>query len=101
MSDEVNQILKPYRQKIDCLDEEIVTLLVEREKIIREVAAIKLERDIPAVIKTRVDQVRENAISIAVQKGGDADYMREIYTKLIKLSCDIEDAHKQENSNDR
>ena len=101
MSDEINQILKPYRQKIDSLDEKIVTLLVEREKIIHEVATIKLERNIPAVIQSRVDQVRENAISIAVQKGGNADYMREIYTKLIKLSCDIEDAHKLENKNDR
>jgi chorismate mutase len=91
MSEKTDQILKPYREKIDSLDEVLVALLVDREKIIREVATIKRENNIPAVIQSRVDSVRENAVSIAIQKGGDADYMREIYTKLIHLSCEIEE----------
>ena len=101
MTDEFDPILKPYRTKIDSLDDALTSLLVEREKIIREVAAIKLEHDIPSVIQSRVDEVREKAVSMAVQKGGDANYMREIYIKLIQLSCDIEDAHKLENKHDK
>jgi chorismate mutase len=94
MSEKTDQILKPYREKIDSLDKMLIDLLVEREKIIHEVAAIKLENNIPAVLPTRVDEVRENAIALAVKKDGDAHYMREIYTKIIQLSCDIEEAHE-------
>ncbi len=94
MTDEFDPILKPYRTKIDSLDEKIVALLVEREQIINEVAEIKFRENIPPVLPARVDQVRENAVEIAVKQGGDANYMREIYRKIITLSCDIEENFK-------
>ena len=84
------EILKPYRQKIDSLDDQIVDLLVEREGVIREVAALKSEQGIPAVLQDRVDEVRERCIARAIEKGGDADLMRELYTRIISFSCDLE-----------
>lgn len=84
------EILKPYRQKIDSLDDQIVDLLVERESVIREVAALKSEQGIPAVLQDRVDEVRERCIARAIEKGGDADLMRELYTRIIGFSCDLE-----------
>ncbi|HPD82225.1 MAG: chorismate mutase [Alphaproteobacteria bacterium] len=91
MTDKTAEILKPYREKIDSLDRELIDLLVRREKIIHEVAKIKHENNIPAVLQSRVDEVRENAVKHALEKGGDAHYMREIYKTIIQLSCDIED----------
>lgn len=85
------EILKPYREKIDALDDKLVDLLVEREQIIREVAALKAENNIPAVLKDRVDEVRERAVARAVSKGADENYIREIYTKIIGLSCEMEE----------
>jgi len=99
MSEKTDIILKPYRAKIDSLDKELVALLVQREKIIHEVAHIKHENNIPAVLQSRVDEVRENAVSMAVEKGGDADYMREIYKTIIRLSCEIEENIKNEKKN--
>lgn len=96
MTDEFDPILRPFRDKIDALDQKIVPLLVEREKIIQRVAHIKKESNIPAVLPERVDQVRENAVSIAIQQGGDESYMREIYRKIIALSCEIEERIKND-----
>lgn len=90
------EILKPYREKIDALDQKIVDLLVQREKIIHEVANVKRKNNIEAVLPDRVNEVRENAVQLAVSKGGEAHYMREIYKTIIQLSCDIEETLKHE-----
>ena len=94
MTDEFDPILRAFRDQIDSLDKEIVPLLVAREKIIHQVAQIKKDNNIPAVLPGRVDQVRENAVSIAIQNDGDESYMREIYQKIIDLSCTIEEKVK-------
>jgi chorismate mutase len=96
MTDEFDPILKPYRAKIDSLDEKIVKLLVEREHVINEVAKIKFRENIPPVLPARVEEVRENAVAMAKNIGGDENYMREIYTKIIELSCEIEEKAKDE-----
>ncbi len=92
------QILKPYRKKIDSLDDQIVDLLIEREKIIQEVAVLKKAENIPPVLQDRVDEVRERNVARATSKGGSPDYMREIYKKIIQLSCDIEQAVKNDDN---
>jgi len=43
------EILKPLRTKIDSIDEELVTLLVKREQIVRDVAQIKEEHGFHAI----------------------------------------------------
>jgi chorismate mutase len=85
------EILKPYRTKIDSLDDQLVDLLIEREKIIREVAGLKAKNNIPPILQDRVDEVRERCVARAVEKGMDGNYVREIYTKMISLSCDLEE----------
>ncbi len=87
----MNKILKPYREKIDSLDDKLVDLLIEREGIICEVAQLKAKNNIPAVLQDRVDEVRERCVARAIEKGLDGDYVREIYIKIIKLSCDMEE----------
>jgi chorismate mutase len=85
------EILKPYRIKIDSLDDQLVDLLIEREKIIREVAGLKAQNNIPPVLQDRVDEVRDRCVARAVEQGMDGNYVREIYTKMISLSCDLEE----------
>lgn len=89
------KILEPYREKIDSLDEKLVQLLAEREQIIHQVAKVKLENNIPAVLPARIDAVRENAVRIGAGLGADPHYIREIYTTIIQLSCDIEETYKK------
>lgn len=82
------EILKPYREKIDALDEKIVQLLVERFGVIREVGVLKAREGIPAVLEDRVRQVIDNAASRA---GPESDLVREIYTLMVTISCDLEE----------
>jgi chorismate mutase len=89
-----DKFLSGYRDRIDALDEQIIELLEKRVGIIREVAQIKAEHDIPSVIQMRVDEVRERAASMAADRDIDPDVIREIYARLIRYSCDLEDEIK-------
>ena len=96
-----DNFLSEYRDRIDALDEEIIALLEKRVGIIREVAYVKAEHDIPSVIQIRVDEVRERAAAMAATKDIDPDVIREIYARLIRYSCDLEDEIKAEVAKDK
>lgn len=84
-------ILKPYRKKIDDLDRRIIEALKERYGVIREVGELKAREGIPAVIWSRVDEVRENAAQMAAAHGLDADFIRHLYAQLVAHSCQTEE----------
>lgn len=88
------EMLKPYRKRIDDLDDKIIDLLAERMGIIREVGALKSRENVPAIIPERVVEVRERAAARAAARGLDADAIRRIYTILIDYSCDLEESIK-------
>lgn len=93
----MTEILKPFREKIDSLDAQLVTLLVEREKIVHQVAKVKKEHDIPIVLPERIEEILNSVSAQAIAQGGSENYMREIYKRLIDLSCALEDGliHKE------
>ncbi len=85
------EILKPYRARINALDEQIVELLRQRYDVIEEVGALKADHGIAATLPDRVDEVRENAAKMAAEKGLDEDFIRRLYAQLIEHSCNLED----------
>ncbi len=85
------EIMKPYRERIDALDDQIVDLLSAREAVIKEVAHIKVKHDIPAVIQSRIDEVKTRCMKRAEEQGASPEIIEELYTHLIKFSCDLED----------
>ena len=89
------EILKPYRARIDALDDKIVDLLVERIGIIREVGHLKAEKGIAPILQDRVDEVRERAAARAEAQGLDGALVRELYARLIAFSCDLEESIRQ------
>ncbi len=80
--------LKPYRARLDALDDKIVDLLKERFDIIREVGAMKARENIPAVIEDRVRAVIDRA---GARGGRDENEIREIYTLLVTIACAMEE----------
>ncbi len=90
------EIMKPFRQRIDALDDQIIDLLIARSAIIREVGHFKFENDIPAVLPDRIAEVRERAAARAAAKGLDAHLVRQLYTAIISYSCDMEEEIKAE-----
>lgn len=85
------EILKPYRARIDAVDDKIIDLLVERTGIIREVGHMKAREGIPAVLPDRVIEVRERCVDRAVAKGLDGELVRGLYARIIQYSCDLEE----------
>ncbi|MCK6417701.1 MAG: chorismate mutase [Alphaproteobacteria bacterium] len=85
-------ILKPYRERIDALDRQIIGLLRARYDVIEKVGVLKAQHGIPAVLQDRVDEVRENAAADAVALGLDADFIRHLWAQLIEHSCALEDS---------
>lgn len=88
------EIMKPFRQRIDALDDQIIDLLVTRIGIIREVGQFKFDNNIPAVLPDRVIEVRERAAERAAAKGLDPELVRQLYTTIIGYSCDLEEEIK-------
>lgn len=89
------EIMKPFRQRIDALDDQIIDLLVTRTGIIREVGQFKFDNNIPAVLPDRVIEVRERAAERAAAKGLDPELVRQLYTIIIGYSCDLEEEIKE------
>jgi len=88
------EVMKPFRRRIDAIDDQIIDLLVSRIEIIREVGHFKFQNNIPAVLPDRVIEVRERAAERAAAKGLDAELIRQLYTILINYSCDLEEEIK-------
>lgn len=96
ITEDIAEIMKPYRKRIDDLDDQIIDLLAERTGVIREVGRLKHEKNIPSVIQSRVDEVRERAVLRAAKKGLDENLIRQFYASLIDYSCNLEDEIKAE-----
>jgi chorismate mutase len=90
MEDNIAAILKPYRSEIDALDNQLVDLLIKRADVIRAVAALKAEKNIPAVLEDRINEVLERCERRAQEQGKEGVYVREIYKKIIEVSCEME-----------
>ncbi len=90
------EVLKSYRMRIDALDAKIVPLLVERFKVIDEVGHLKARENIPAVLEDRIREVIDNAATKAgtIGSGNYSDFIREIYTLMVTISCDFEEEIK-------
>lgn len=85
------EALKPYREKIDALDKDIIRLFRKRFDIIDEVGALKKREAIPAALQDRIDEVKDNAASYAESLGLNPDLFRTLWAALIAESCARED----------
>ena len=84
------QILKPYRERIDAVDRQLIDLFIERFGIIAEVGHLKAREGIEAVLQDRVDEVRNNAVDMAGEHI-DSDFIDKLWTDISKYSCDLEE----------
>ncbi|MBI3440380.1 MAG: chorismate mutase [Proteobacteria bacterium] len=88
------RLLKPYRKQIDALDNRILKLLGQRFAIVRKVAKIKTEHNLPSFMYGRVMEVREKSVKLAKNYGIDPRFIYHLYSSIIYYSCAVEDAIK-------
>lgn len=84
------ETLKPYREKIDALDDQILDLLARRTEIVREVGAVKARDGITLVQGARVEEVISRCADIGERSGVSADLVRALYTLIIDEAHRIE-----------
>jgi chorismate mutase-like protein len=94
--DFIKKTLKPYRNQIDRLVDQILKLLGQRFGVVRKVAKVKIKHDIPAFLGDRVAQVKERAAAQGPKYGIDPEFLRTLYTLIIYQSCATEDLIKYE-----
>lgn len=85
------KLLEEHRHKIDYIDDRIVDLLAERFEIVRDVAQLKAQNDIPAVLPDRVEEVIERCATRADGKRTSPELVRLLYTLIVDHACALEE----------
>ena len=76
--------LKDYRQEMDAIDEELVSLFVKRMNVAAQIADYKKENNLPIFMPSRE---REKLQDVAKMAGADmAGYTKVLYSMLFELS---------------
>lgn len=90
----IKRIMKPYRQQIDDLDDQIMKLLGKRYGVIRKVAGIKTKHGLPSFFHDRVEEVRNRCVAMAKKYGIKPEFIHTLYSVIIYQSCGLEDEIK-------
>lgn len=85
------KLLEEHRQKIDYIDDRIIDLLAERMEVIRAVAKIKADNDIPAVLPDRVEEVISRCAERAGTRHVSPELVRLLYTLIVDHACALEE----------
>lgn len=83
--------LKPFRHRLDELDNELARLLGERFAVCREIALYKRAHDIPMMQPQRVVEVRERYLARGAKAELPVDFTAELFELLIDATCRMED----------
>lgn len=88
------------RKEINKINNNIIDLLSERQKISVEIAKYKLKNNLPITNKNREKIVLTSVVSKAAELDLDIDIVKEIFVKIIKLSKKAQkDFVKKKNQN--
>lgn len=87
--DEKSDLLQ-YREKINRIDEQIIELLGKRYSIIREIALYKYNNNIKVMQNSRVNEVINANIQLALNNNIKKEYIIDLYKLIIDTSCNEE-----------
>lgn len=85
------EILRPFRERIESLDEQIAALIADRLEVCSEVARVKRSEGIPMMQPDRVAAVRSAYAERGRALGVSPVFMSELASLLISEACRVED----------
>jgi chorismate mutase / prephenate dehydrogenase len=85
-NENIDPALGGLRQDIDAIDARIVSLLVDRQQVVRHVAALKKTRNLPVYHPAREEDLISRRRQQAMDAGLDPDFIEEIYRTIIRRS---------------
>ena len=92
---DISETLRPYRQRIDSIDGQIIKLLNERAAVVREVGMVKKRFQVPASAPGREEQVL-NQVSSQARAPLTADGAKRIYRAILAEMTSMEQREMQE-----
>jgi chorismate mutase len=84
-------ILEMHRKKIDSLDETLIKVLGERERIVKEIGVYKAKNNIPPLQASRFQQILDKAIRAGKEEGLSEEFITEFLHALHRESLRIEE----------
>jgi len=88
------QDLDASRVKIDSLDNQLIKILGERERIVKAIGIYKAKNHIPPLQAARFQQVVEKGIAAGNKEGLSTEFITELLNAIHKESLRIEgDTH--------
>ena len=88
------QDLDAGRVKIDSLDNQLIKVLGEREKIVKAIGVYKAKNHIPPLQEARFKQVVQQTIAAGNKVGLSPEFIMELLNAIHKESLRIENAIK-------
>ncbi|WP_311568668.1 chorismate mutase [Photobacterium arenosum] len=88
--DVVVRELKPYRDKLDVINEQIIALLANRMEICRTIANVKARENIPMMQKSRVEFTLNKMKSLSANYQLNPSYIEDIFERIIHETCEEE-----------
>ncbi len=85
-NDDIDQALCGLRQDIDAIDAQIVSLLADRQQVVRHVAVLKKAHNLPVYHPAREEDLISRRRQQAKDTGLDPDFIEEIYRTIIRRS---------------
>jgi chorismate mutase len=89
-TDEINSELSASRKKIDSLDKLLISVLGNRQRIVREIGAYKKKNNVPPLQPARFKEVVDRAVAAGAVEGLSADFVTELMNAIHKESLRME-----------
>ena len=83
--------IKPYRDVIDRLNNEIISLIAERQQAALGIGAIKKRYGKPVVDKSREQAILDKIKEKASAKGLEPEGLERVFKEIIRLCVDAEE----------
>ncbi|WP_426670067.1 chorismate mutase [Mucilaginibacter sp. McL0603] len=87
--------LQNSRKKIDRIDKQLIELIGEREKIVKEIGIYKAKNNIAPLQAARFQEVLNQAIAAGEKEGLSAEFVTELLNAIHKESLRIEEDIKK------
>ena len=83
--------IKPYRDAIDRLNNEIISLIAERQQAALAIGEIKMRYGKPVVDKSREQAILDKIKEKAPAKGLNPEALERIFKEIIRLCVEAEE----------
>lgn len=90
MRDQLLQKLNDHRKKIDTIDEQLLQLLEKRLTIVKQIADLKNQQNLPIRDTKREAVILDNIAVKAENLGLDPELAKRFFRTVINLSVEVE-----------